>query len=143
MKIFLVIVLVIATIWDAFTTAFGTILILGDGPIQIGASLLFSALIFSFVLNTRRVMKWKRGVVGGVAKFFWAIALGYDLYTSWVGNSALIVRGSGTAAETAILIGLTLLVTASPILLSAAWQSRSSDDKEDKSVSRRQEAGGT
>lgn len=122
MRIFLLIVLAIATVWDGFTTVYGTLQALGDGPIQIGIAFLFSGLIFGFVLNTKRLMRWKGGFVSGVAKFFWVIALGYDLYTSWIGNSALVVRGNGSATKIIILIGLTLLVTASPILLSAMWQ---------------------
>jgi hypothetical protein len=125
MRLFLLIVLAIATIWDAFTTVYGTVQVLGDGLFQLLAAILFSSLIFAFVLNTRRIMKWPGDFVGGAAKFFWFIALCYDLYTSWVGNAALIVQGSGELSEFVILIGLTLLVTASPILLSTMWVRRS------------------
>jgi hypothetical protein len=126
MRLFLLVVLAIASVWDAFTTVYGTIQILGNAPLQIMAALLFSALIFGFVLNTRTIMRWHSGFMSGITKFFWFVALSYDLFTSWVGNSNLILRSRNMEAATfIILVGLTLLVTASPILLSAFWQSRS------------------
>lgn len=122
LRIFLLIVLIVATIWDGFTTIYGTIQILGDGPLQIVASVLFSALILGFVLNTRRILGRLNGFIGVITKFFWFIALGYDFYTSWTGNANLLVQPSGETAETVVLIGLTLLVIASPILLSTRRQ---------------------
>ena len=130
MRIFLLIVLVLASIWDAFTTVYGTIYVLGDGIIQIAAALLFSGLILGFVLNTKRIIRWRGGFVGGITKFFWLIALFYDLFTSWIGNESLLLTGNGGAAELAILVGLTLLVTASPILLSTLQQSSPSTGSE-------------
>jgi hypothetical protein len=126
MRLFLLVVLAIASVWDAFTTVYGTIRVLGNAPLQIMASLLFSALILGFVLNTRTIMRWHSGFVSGITKFFWFVALSYDLFTSWIGNSALILRARDMEATTfIILLGLTLLVTASPILLSSLWQARS------------------
>jgi hypothetical protein len=122
LKIFLLIVLVMAAIWDGFTTFYGTIQILGDGPLQIVASVLFSALILGIVLNTRRILERLNGFIGVITKFFWFVALSYDFYTSWTGNADLIVGRSGETAETLVLLGLTLLVIASPILLSTRRQ---------------------
>ncbi|MCB0167084.1 MAG: hypothetical protein KDI79_22845 [Anaerolineae bacterium] len=124
MKLFLVIVLLSATIWDVFTTAYGTIQVLGFGPFQIAASILFSALIAAFVINTARILRLRQGFVGVMVKFFWIIALAYDFYTSWIGNAKLVTQGRGDAQELILLVGLTLLVIASPILLSAVWQGR-------------------
>lgn len=121
----LMVVLAIASLWDAFMTIYGTITILGNGPLQIAASLLFSALVFTILLNTKRIMMALGGFMGGMAKFFWFIAIGYDFFTSWVGNSQLIVGDRRNAAQTLILIGLTLLVVSSPILLSELWERRS------------------
>jgi len=133
MKIFLLIVLAIATVWDGFTTVYGTIQVLGSGPFQIMASLLFSALILAFVLNTRRIIKWRSDFVGVIARFFWVIALGYDFYTSWIGNKNLVVPGTANTG-TIILIGLTLLVVASPILLSTMGR-RSETQREEETLS--------
>jgi len=98
--------------------------IFGTGLLQILAALLFAALILSFMLNTRRIMQWRFGFVGGVIKAFWFVALACDFYTAWVGNSALLARGQESTPELILLIGLTLLVTASPILLSVLWERR-------------------
>lgn len=124
MRLFLVSVLLAATIWDILTTVYGTIQVLGFGPFQVAASLLFSALIAAFVINTTRILRLRQGFVGVMVKFFWLIALAYDFYTSWIGNANLVTQGRGDFQETALLVGLTLLVVASPILLSAVWQGR-------------------
>ena len=124
MKLFLFIVLTIASIWDSFTTVYATLSILGTGPLQIVAALLFAALIMSFMLNTRRIMQWRSGFLGGIVKVFWFVALASDFYTAWVGNSNLLAQGQESTAELIVLTGLTLLVTASPILLSGLWERR-------------------
>lgn len=129
MKWFLLIVLVLATSWDAFTTLYGTILIFGTEPVQLFASFLFSMLILAFMLNTVRIMRWQRGFATNVAKMFWFVALIYDFYTSWVGNSDLITQNRGDTVEIVMLLGLSLLVIASPILLSAMWQARSKSEQ--------------
>lgn len=136
MRWFLVVILAVASLWDGFTTIYGTLFILGTGPLQIVASVLFSALILAFVLNTTRLMKLRRGFLSTITKLFWFIALCYDLYTSWIGNINLIGQGRSDGATVTILIGLTLLVSASPILLSAAWSGKSSDLNGKKATSR-------
>ena len=124
MRIFLLAALFIATIWDFFTTVYGTFLILGNGPIQLVASVLFGTMILGFILNTPRIFRMPASFVIILTRIFWFIALCYDFYTSWVANRALLTSGRGGAAESFILIGVTLLVTASPILFSALWQYR-------------------
>ena len=81
-----------------------------------------SALVFSFVLNTKRIIRWQRGFINFLVKFLWLIAFSYDVFTSWLGNANLLVGSSSTSSAIIILIGLTLLVSASPILLSGMWQ---------------------
>jgi hypothetical protein len=131
-RIFLLAVLAIGSIWNAFTTMYGTIQILGNTTLQILTALLFSALVFGFLLNTRAIMKWHSGFLSSIAKFFWFVALSYNFFTSWIGNSNLLLSRNLETTTVIILIGLILLVTASPVLLSALWQSRafSSPDAE-------------
>jgi hypothetical protein len=124
MRLFLFVVLTIASIWDTFTTVYATLDIFGTGLLQVVAALLFAALIMSFMLNTRRIMQWRSGFVGGIIKLFWFVALASDFYTAWIGNSNLLTRGQESTAELILLTGLTLLVTASPILLSVLWERR-------------------
>ena len=75
MRIIFLVVLAFASVWDVFTTVYGTVFVLGDAPLQILDAVLFSGLIFGFVLNTRRILKWRGGFIGGVTKAFWFIAL--------------------------------------------------------------------
>ena len=58
MKLYLLLVLTVAAIWDGFVTVYGTLQILGLGNSlpQIVAAFLFSALIMGFVLNTARIL---------------------------------------------------------------------------------------
>jgi hypothetical protein len=121
----LLVVLAVASLWDAFMTIYGTVTILGSGPLQIAASLLFCALVLTLLLNTKRIMRSLSGLMGNMTKFFWFVAIVYDFFTSWVGNSQLIIGDKRNAGQTVILIGLTLLVVSSPILLSELWERRS------------------
>jgi hypothetical protein len=127
MRIFLLIALGIATLWDAFTTVYGTVLILGSGPVQIVAAVLFGILILGFSINTLRIFRLKTSFVGVLIRLFWFVAICYDFYTSWVANSELLGSGRGGFAENFVLFGVTLMITASPILLFALWQYEESD----------------
>lgn len=119
------VILAIASVWAAVAAALGSIAILGTGAIPIIAALLFTALVFAFLLATRRIAQWQGSFPDVLLKFFWFVALGYGLYTTWVGNRNLIVgAGRPTAAQAFILIGLTLLLVSSPIVLSWLWARR-------------------
>jgi hypothetical protein len=120
----LLVIVGIGSLWDAFTTVYGTILILGGGPIPALAALVFTALVLGFLLATMRIFRWQSGFAGFLLKFFWFVALCYDFYSSWVGNTNLIVGETSTPAQTFLIIGFTLLVISSPILLSILWDRR-------------------
>ena len=125
MEILLLAILAVGTLWNAFVTVYGAMSILGDGLLQIVASLLFSALVLGFVLNTTKIVRSRSGFIGGLLTFFWFVSVCYNFYTSWTGNRKLLVGdGTGGGAETMLLIGLTLLGASSPILLSALWGRR-------------------
>lgn len=124
MEIFLMIILALASIWDAFATVYGTLKVLGSGPLQIAAALLFSGLILGFVLNTRRIFIWRGNFFSGLMKFFWFVALCYDFLTTWIANREILGAGERTAVQLIMLAGLTLLVAGSPILLSGLWERR-------------------
>jgi hypothetical protein len=125
MRAFLLVLLTLAAIWDAFTTGYGTLQILGTTFLQIVVAILFSALVFAFNLATKRIMQWREGFVSWFAKFVWLVAIVFDFYTSWVAHSDLVISGDRTGAATFMLFGLTLLVTAAPMLLYAMWSPRS------------------
>jgi hypothetical protein len=124
MRAFLLILLTIAAVWDAFTTVYGTIQILGTNFLQIAVAILFSALVFAFNLGTKRIMQWYEGFVSWFAKVVWLVAIAFDFYTSWVTNSDLVIRGDRSGADTFMLFGLTVLVTAAPMLLYAMQNPR-------------------
>ncbi|MCK5720048.1 MAG: hypothetical protein KAH84_08910 [Thiomargarita sp.] len=116
----------LASLWDGFTTVYGTTEILGGGSPQIlGASAIFSLIILAFLLNTNMI--WKMAydeLLGGLLKIMWFVALGYDLYTSYIGNQYFILEGHGNNTQLFILLGITLLVTGSPIFLSLLWDNK-------------------
>ena len=90
MEILLLAILAIGTLWNAFSTVYGAMSILGDGLLQVIASLLFSALVLGFVLNTTKIIRTRSGFIGGLLTFFWFISVCYNFYTSWIGNRRLL-----------------------------------------------------
>jgi hypothetical protein len=126
MLIVLLVVVAIGTLWDAFTTIYGSTLILGNGLAPALAALIFTALMLGFLLATMRIFRWQGGFSGVLLKFFWFVALAYDFYASWVGNRDLIVGQNNvpTSAQSFMIVGFTLLVISSPVLLSILWDRR-------------------
>ncbi|MGA9996792.1 MAG: hypothetical protein WBP93_15340 [Pyrinomonadaceae bacterium] len=118
----LVIVLIFASIWDGFTTIYGTLQILGTEWVSIIAALLFGALILSFLLNTRRIMSWESDFTGGFLKLFWVISISYDLFTAWTGNQTFIIGETTEPKKIILLAGLTLMISGSPVVLSLLWE---------------------
>lgn len=132
---FLMIILALASIWDAFTTVYGTRKVLGDGSLQVAAALLFGALILGFVLNTRRIVKWHGSFFGVLLKFFWFVAICYDFLTSWIAHTDIFVPDENSALQIIIVIGLTLLVSGSPLLLSGLWERKLPQDEQARGYS--------
>jgi hypothetical protein len=125
MQIALLVILAIASVWAAVAATLGSIVILGTGAIPVIAALLFTALVLAFLLGTRWIVQWQGNFPGALLKFFWFVALGYGLYTTWVGNRNLIIGvGRPTTAQAFLLTGLTLLLVSSPIVLSWLWARR-------------------
>lgn len=122
MKKILVLVLGLASFWDGFTTVYGTINTIGMGIFQLIAGLIFGALILCCLLFTERIIRWESNFTGAILRFFWFIALCYDLYTSWLGNRDFIIGYNPSDKKTVVLIGLTALVSGSPIILSLLWK---------------------
>lgn len=118
---FLLIALGIGAIWDGFTTVAGTVEILGSGGLQIMAAVVFALIIAGFLLGTTYVRNLE-GILGKALQGGWWMALLYDLYTSYTGNRDFIMDGQVAGSQHVLLIGLTLLVTASPVLFSLIWE---------------------
>ncbi len=130
MRYFLIIILGLVALYDGFTTVLGTAIILGESTAGISVSILFSLIILAFMISTypiwdtRVINNWveKQATEGCLLyfiRFIWIAAFIYDLYTSYSGNKALITGNrQADAGQEAIFIGLTLMVSASPIFLS-------------------------
>ena len=123
------VVLAIASIWDVFTTIYGTTRILGEGAGQMTAAILFGALIGSSLVNTRSILSRRDDAARMLMSLFWVLSLGYDLYTSYLGNERFLLPLAGDEQiwgrieepRFLILLGLTMLVSGSPVLLSLLW----------------------
>ena len=125
MKKMLVFVVGSASLWDGFTTVYGTTRFLGNDAGSLAAAFVFAALIMSFLLNTRRIIYSFEGFTGFVFRFLWFVSICYDLYTSWIGNNHFLVGTSTGETERVILIaGLTVLVSGSPIVFSLLWSEK-------------------
>jgi len=130
MRYFLIIILGLVALYDGFTTVLGTAIILGESTAGISVSILFSLIILAFMISTYPIWDTKiiadwverreaEGCLLYFIRFIWIAAFIYDLYTSYSGNKALIIGNEkANAGQEAILIGLTLMVSASPIFLS-------------------------
>ena len=115
----LLIALVITGLWDGFTTFYGTQLILGDSNIQLVASAAFAVIITGFLFGTKTV--WSdidSAFFAIVLRLMWVTAFGYDIYTSYIGNRDIILSGADSTEKIAILVGMTVLVSGSPIVFS-------------------------
>ena len=110
----------ISSLWDGFTTVYGTTSILkGDDTHQIIAGVLLGAIILVLLYNTPTVLNYKHEVLGAVLKILWACAIIYDFITSFIGNQAfLITSNTPDEIQKFVLFGLTLFVIVSPIILS-------------------------
>jgi hypothetical protein len=125
-------VLYVVSLWDCFTTFFGTFYVLSGknsglnpGFFQSIAenanaalvAAMFAGLILVILLLTARVLALN-GPAGPYFKLLWGTVLLYDLWTSYLGNSYLVIQGSSTLQQQAVLLGATLLVCACPICIS-------------------------
>ncbi len=118
----LLVVLVIASVWDGFTTVYGTLIILGHDGVSIIVALIFAGLLLSFLLNSKRIVDWEKDFTGGILRFFLFVAIVYDLYTAWIGNQTFIVGNTTDGKKIAFLVGLTLMISGSPMVLSLLWE---------------------
>jgi hypothetical protein len=110
------------TIWDTFTTVYGTHLIFGDGFVQMAASIGFSLILTGFLLRTIPIIKNPSDdLIPAGAKILWFIAIGYDVFTSFTGNMDLILGNASGTQKVILAIGLTIFVCSAPIGLSKLY----------------------
>jgi len=115
----LLIVTGLTGLWDGFTTFYGVSQIMGTTKEATIASAFFAFIIAGFLFGTKTI--WDiagNNLLSIILKLLWFIALSYDIYTSFYGNKTFILNGQGSEEQMIILIGMTLLVSGSPIIYS-------------------------
>jgi len=111
----------ISSLWDGFTTVYGTTAILERQEVpQMIAGVLLAAIILGLLYNTSTILNLDYDDVVGISlKLLWFCAFAYDLATSYMGNIAFLITSPElNEIQKFVLFGLTFFVTASPILLS-------------------------
>lgn len=106
--------------WDAFTTVYGTVGILG-GPsfIVIVFSVMVAALMLVLFLNTFNI--WDDHddkPMNSLVFVMWGIAVLYDVYTSFVGNRVFLTPEGMTFSSFVVVFLATALVCGSTMISS-------------------------
>ena len=140
-KMIVIIILGVAALWDGFTTAYGTAKIFGanivfneerlttqnePSPAQgarptgehtffiLFASLLFGALMLGLIISSGLIFTGANTWLKGLN----ALAIAYDLFTSFIGNQDLVYRGQVIGfAGWFVLLGFTIFVSGSSLIL--------------------------
>ncbi|GAK53036.1 hypothetical protein U14_04295 [Candidatus Moduliflexus flocculans] len=140
-KMIVIIILGVAALWDGFTTAYGTAKIFGvnivfteerlvpkneQSPAQgakptgertffiLFASVLFGALMLGLIISSGLIFTGANTWLKGLN----ALAISYDLLTSFIGNQDLIYRGHVIGfAGWFVLLGFTLFASGSSLIL--------------------------
>ena len=117
-----------AGLWDGFTTFYGLSEIMGVSDVmelksiemtKIIASACFALVITGFLFATKTIWEIsKHNAIAPILRFLWFIAFSYDVYTSFYGNQAFIFSGNINDEQIIMLVGMTVLVSASPIVYS-------------------------
>ena len=116
MKSFLLFLFGAGALWDVATTVYGTwVFIENESVFGILASIAFGLVILAIISSTLWI--WKKSDLSGmIFKTMWFFALIYDLITSWKGNNELLFTQSVEGFQFLLLIGITVYMTASPIM---------------------------
>lgn len=115
-------IFILVAFWDAFTTVFGTISILGEANIgTIITGVVVSIIMLVVFFLTFAI--WGDAIENEFMMYFlralWIVAFVYDIYTSFYGNSAFIAGGTLDGSEIAVVTMATFIVSGSTIV--ASW----------------------
>ena len=108
------------SIWDGFTTFYGTSEILGEEGSRTAVSAFFALIILGFMVGTSFIWDLD-GALGVILKLCWFVSVGFDLYTSYNGNLKFVMNDFADGEQQAVLWGITILVSAAPIIVSLIW----------------------
>ena len=124
----LLIITGIAGLWDGFTTFYGITEIMNVSNVmafnsremtKIIASAFFAVVITGFLFATKTIWENSRHhAIAPMLRLLWFIAFFYDVYTSFYGNQEFIFHGNINDEQIMMLIGMTALVSGSPVIFS-------------------------
>ena len=93
MKVFLLGCFLLAGLWDGLTTVLGTAVILkAQDYLQFGFCFAAAVVVCGFTFGTRTFFSMV-SPFSFFLKLGWGLALGYDCYTSFMGNARYVVLG--------------------------------------------------
>lgn len=119
MQNFLAVVFFFASIGDGFTTVFGTFSLLERSEQALAVALIVSIVVYGFLVGTSWIFhRVGEGFIFVLMLPFWAIALGYDMYTSFKGTIHFLFGGRYTDEQLVLVLIITALISSSPILFS-------------------------
>jgi hypothetical protein len=112
--------------WDFFTTLYGLAAFFdlplnpGINPVQFAFAMVLTSIVFSFVLATQIILNIGNGdLLVQMIKAAWALCIGINLVTSWLGTKHYVFYGDdGDAARGIGLALATVLTVLSTIFLS-------------------------
>jgi hypothetical protein len=110
-------------VWDIVTTIIGTVATIGPASaVSIMAGIIVSAFVATMLFMTFKIFDdaFARGipVLGPLLRGVWWVALGYDIYTSFFGNAALMGVGISITNVGALLViaAMTVLVVGASLV---------------------------
>ncbi len=113
-KRFLLLVLGLITIWDAFTSFWAIHIMLdGNGGYALGALVALVATIL-MLRTSITVFAGMEDVQGCMMLLLWAAAFLFDMYSAYVVNEAFLIRPAGDISLIIALAVLTILTTGAP-----------------------------
>jgi len=102
-------------LWDAFTTVIGTGAYMGTESITF--SVIVGGIVLAFMIGTKYIWA-QEGGLKTIMVLLWFLALAIDVATSFFGNLAFLGDSFLSDDKKAFLLAVTVLTSASPILVS-------------------------
>lgn len=108
----------LASLWDGCTTVYGTVRALGEVSFfSIFSAFIVAAIVLVMLFYTKTIIFAANQAKHLPFKLMWLACFAYDIYTSFLGNQDLIL-GQSTEQSLIVLIGMTILVSSSPVMVS-------------------------
>jgi len=128
LDVYSIIFLVSLTIWHTFSTAYGTITILGSANnLQVFITILFTIITLMFLMATFKIWKDQSNIpaFNWFLRSFWLLSLAYSLFTTYLGNLKILSSDTGNPSQIVLVIGVTAFVSLNPILISYFMNNKS------------------